>query len=364
MKILHVSTPLSWRGGEQQAAFLMMALKTAGSEVAVVCPDGSVLAGKMKEAGIPTFTYSTRGLLDLSLAKKIASTCRDTNFDIIHTHDSHAHSAAVLSATLFGNTTPIVVSRRVDFPVSNHLFSSWKYNHASVKKIICVSEMIRKITEPSIKDKSKLGVVHSGIAVSAYAFTPDENPLRKELSIQAEEKIIGNFSALADHKDYPTFLSTALALIESGYPFHFVIAGTGTEERMIKTFIREHHLENKIHLLGFRKDIPALMKSLDLFLITSRTEGLGTIVLEAFAAGVPVVATSAGGIPELVEDGKTGLLASIGDTDGLRNAVLRIFEKPELRNTLVSNARQKVKNFSFQATAEKTVKVYEEVLKS
>jgi glycosyltransferase involved in cell wall biosynthesis len=364
MKILHVSTPMSWRGGEQQAAFLMMALKSAGIEVAVVCPAGSVLAGKMENARIPVFTYSKRGLLDLLLAKKIASMCSENNFDIIHTHDSHAHSAAVLSATIFGNAKPIVVSRRVDFPVSNHLFSSWKYNHASVKKIISVSEMIQKITAPAIKDKSKLCVIHSGIAVNAYDFIPEENLLRKELSIKPEEKIIGNFSALADHKDYPTFLEVARLLLEAGHPFHFVIAGDGAEEHRIKSFISKHQLQSRIHLLGFRKDIPALMKSLDLFLITSRTEGLGTIVLEAFAAGVPVVATAAGGIPELVEDQKTGLLAGIGHLDALKNAVLRIFADPEQRNTLVNNARQKVNTFSFQATAEKTRKVYEEVLRS
>ncbi|MBK9317556.1 MAG: glycosyltransferase [Bacteroidetes bacterium] len=122
--------------------------------------------------------------------------------------------------------------------------------------------------------------------------------MRKELSIKPEEKIIGNFSALADHKDYPTFLEVARLLLEAGHPFHFVIAGDGAEEHMIKSFISKHQLQSSGHL------------------------------------------------------------------DALKNAVLRIFADPELRNTLVNNARQKVNTFSFQATAEKTRKVYEEVLRS
>lgn len=364
MKVLHVSTPASWRGGEQQAAFLARAMKEIGLEPVVMCPGTSVLSAKMKESGVTVINFPARGFLDLKLAKKMAVSCKTEPFDIVHTHDSHAHSAAVLSAAVFGNSTPIVVSRRVDFAVSGNPFSKWKYNYASVKKIICVSETIRRITEPAIHDHAKLCVVHSGVDVEAYSFTLEKNLLRSTLALKDEEKIVGNFSALADHKDYPTFLKTASALIASGEQVHFVIAGSGPEEGMIKNFIKTHDLQKNIHLLGFRKDIPQLMKSLDLFLITSATEGLGTIVLEAFAAGIPVVATRAGGIPELVEDGKTGLLAAVGDVEGLKKAVLRIFNEPGLQALLVRNALDKVKDFSFLATAGKTIRIYEEVLRS
>lgn len=362
MKVLHVSTPRSWRGGEQQAAYLLKALDAADVEVAILCQEQSVMEEKMKAGHILSITYPSRGWLNLSLAKKMAEVSKAGKFDIIHTHDSHAHSAAVIASTLFGNTTPVVVSRRVDFAVSSHPFSFWKYNHSVVKKIICVSEMIRRITAPSIKDPSKLCVIHSGIDVSAYEFTPSGNVLRSELPVKAEEKIVGNFSALADHKDYPVFLKTAMSLLKNKVPVHFVIAGTGDQEQMIRRFVESHQAGDRIHLLGFRKDIPVLMKALDVFLITSRTEGLGTIVLEAFAAGVPVVATRAGGIPELVEDEVTGLLADVGDHDGLGRAVLRIFEDEKLRRMLTDNAKRKVQDFSFRSTAMKTLRIYEEVL--
>ncbi len=364
MKILMVSTPLAWRGGEQQAAYLALALQQAGDEVVMLCPRDAALASKMEAARIRVLSFSRRGVLDTGLARKISSICKNEKFDLIHTHDSHAHSAAVMSVSFFGNPLPIVVSRRVDFPVSGTPFSKWKYNHPAVKKIICVSEMIRKITEPAIRDKSRLAVVHSGINVQAYAFSPEENALRKELAIPPGDKIIGNFSALADHKDYPLFIQTARALLEEHKSYHFVIAGKGPEEARIRQLIAERPAGRNIHLLGFRTDIPVLMKSLDLFLITSKTEGLGTIVLEAFAAGIPVVATRAGGIPELVEDGITGLLADTGDVEGLKKAVLRIFEDPGLQRRLVDNAGLKVKAFSYESTAAKTREIYREVCNS
>jgi len=362
MKVLHVSTPLSWRGGEQQATYLCHALKDLHLEVSMLCPENSAMFTQMKDSRIKVLTFKKRGFLDLSLAKTIAKACKSSSFDLIHTHDSHAHSAAVLSATVFGNALPIVVSRRVDFSVSATPFSKWKYNHASVKKIICVSATIKKMTEPSIVNPEKLCIVHSGIDVAKYNFSQQENILKKELNIPEEVCLIGNLSALADHKDFPTFMNTAKATMESDPKIQFIIAGSGAEEAYIKKFISDHQLQNKIHLLGFRKDVPKVMKSLDIFLITSKTEGLGTIVLEAFAAGVPVVATRAGGIPELVNNGVTGLLNDVGDVNGLKNSLLKILGDRELKMHLANNAKIKVADFTYKATAEKTLKIYYEVL--
>lgn len=362
MKVLHVSTPMSWRGGEQQAAYLAGALKEMQVEVSVMTPLHSALSYRMQEDGIDIINYKSRGVLDLSLAKRIAKVCAHEKFDLIHTHDSHAHSAAVLSAAVFGNKSPVVVSRRVDFAVSSNLFSKWKYNHASIKKIVCVSEMILQITKPAIVDAEKLCVVHSGINTSQYDFNLTENILKKELNLPEDALLVGNLSALADHKDFPTFLKTAKALVEEDERIHIVIGGSGAEESMIRSFIREHQLDSRIHLLGFRKDVAQVMKSLDVFLITSKTEGLGTIVLEAFAAEIPVVATRAGGIPELVNDEATGLLCEIGDVDGLKTAVKRILTDHEFKATLIHNAKIKVQDFSFQATAKKTFQIYQEIL--
>jgi len=361
MTILHVSTPATWRGGEQQVAYLATAFQLLYIDQVILCPEGSALGTRMMESNIPVASFATRGYLDLTLARRISDLCKGKHFDIIHCHDSHAHSAAVLSAAWYKNNTPIIVSRRVDFPVSSNLLSKWKYNHPSVRRIICVSDTIRTITAPAIKDLSKLSVVHSGIDLSKNHIASKNRILYSELGLPVNTKIVGNLSALADHKDYPTYLRTAEEVIKTDPSIHFIIAGQGLEEKRIQKMIRTLHLEANVHMLGFRKDIVEVMKSLDLFLITSKTEGLGTIVLEAFAAGVPVVATRAGGIPEMVENEVTGLLADIGDAEALKDAILRILENPDLKKQLTENASHRVQDFSFQTTAEKTMTVYRSI---
>jgi len=172
---------------------------------------------------------------------------------------------------------------------------------------------------------------------------------------------VGNLSALADHKDYPTFLRTAATVVSSRPDVHFIIAGEGPEEKNIRQMITDLQLSDHVHLLGFRKDVVQVMQSLDVFLITSVTEGLGTIVLEAFAAGVPVVATNAGGIPEMVTDQVTGLLAPIGDANALATSVLRLLTDKSLSHTLSQNAKQRVEQFSYKITGAKTLSIYEAV---
>jgi len=362
VNILHVSTPTTWRGGEQQAAYLAIALKMSGINQLVLCPAESVLSAKMKEAHIPVSTYSSRGLLNLKLARRITTLCGENKFDIIHCHDSHAHSAAVLSAAVFNNKVPMIVSRRVDFPVSGNFLSRWKYNHPAVKKILCVSEMIRTITAPAIKDPSKLMVIYSGIDLSRYNTPATDRKLITELHLSPSVRLVGNISALADHKDYPTFLNTAADLCKEYNDIHFIIAGKGPEEEKIRAMIRELKLHEKVHMLGFRQDVVSVMQSLDVFLMTSATEGLGTIILDAFAAGIPVVATRAGGIPEMVEDGVTGLLAEPGDVTALKNAVLRVLNESASAQRLITNARLRVQDFSYESTAERTLKVYSAVI--
>lgn len=362
MRVLHVSSPSGWRGGEQQVAYLAQALHSMGVEQVILCPEGAVLAEKMMAIGLQVATFDHSKFRKIKLVQKIRSLCMEHDFSVIHTHDSHAHTAVVLAEKFYTHIPPAVVSRRVDFPVSRHVFSKWKYNHPIIKRIICVSEAIRQITAPAIQDTSKLVVVHSGIDLSRYSMTPDRQHLRSELNLPPDTILVGNLSALADHKDYPTFLRTAATIVRSRPDVHFIIAGEGPEEKIIRELITALQLHDHVHLLGFRNDVVQVMQSLDVFLITSVTEGLGTIVLEAFAAGVPVVATRAGGIPEMVIDNTTGLLAPIGDADALATSVLQVLTSTSLSHSLAEQARKLVEDFSFMNTGSETLAVYKAVI--
>ena len=343
-------------------AYLAEELAKKGVWQQVCCVAGSAMEKHCLEKGIPHLTFHKFFSSNPLVAWREARICRRQKITHVHAHDSHAHTFAAMAASLFGNAVPIVVSRRVDFPVGGHFLSRWKYNHRAVAKIVCVSACIKELMAPALRDPGKLVVVHSGIDLEKIE--PGENAglLRTEFSISKNEFLIANIAALAPHKDLPTFVKTAEILEEEGFPARFIlIGGDGGEEQNIRRMIQEKGLEAHVLLTGFRDDVLQILPQIDLLLFTSKTEGLGTSLLDAFASGVPVVATSAGGIPEIVEHGRTGMLAPPGDAAALARQVKELLTHPALRDELVGNAKERVRLFTKEKMAEKMISVYSSI---
>ncbi|NJL73809.1 MAG: glycosyltransferase family 4 protein [Saprospiraceae bacterium] len=263
-----------------------------------------------------------------------------------------------MAAECFGNLAAIVVSRRVDFPVSSRNFlTRRKYNHPRIKTVICISHQIKKVLSPAIRDTTKLIVVHSGIDLSK--FSNSSNLLRTNYGLAEHIFVVGNVAAIAGHKDYFTFVNTAKVLIEARFPVHFFIIGAdGGEQSAIEKHIQMLDLQNHITLTGYRNDIPKLLPALDVLLFTSKEEGLGTTILDAFASRVAVVATRAGGIPEMVEHESTGMLADIGDSLALANHVKTVLLDTHLKSRIQENAWRKVQEFSKENMAAGVLRVY------
>lgn len=357
ISVLHVATARSWRGGEQQLAYLTSELVKKKIRQYVLCTVGSPMEIYCQENGIPFFTSPKRSSVDISYAKKIKDICKSNAISLVHAHDSHAHTFSVIAA-LFGNKSNIIVSRRVDFEISPGPFSKYKYNHPSVKRILCVSEKIKQVIAGAVSDPSKLVTVHSGIDFSRFVNKKNTHRLHREFNLPEKARIIGNVAALAPHKDYGTFIKTAALLKDPLPDTYFVIIGEGDERNKIEKLIKENDLNDRIILTGFRTDIADILPELDLLLITSETEGLGTAILDAFACKIPVVATAAGGIPEIVIHEKTGLLAAVGDAVALASQVLRLLNNPDLKKNMVEGASVHLNDFTKETTATKTVAEY------
>lgn len=363
--VLHISSARTWRGGEQQIAYLVEAVQARGIEQYVLCVEESPMAAWCQQHKINCITYKKRSSFSPKIGEKVAAISHIKKISIVHAHDSHAHTYAFLSIILNWNPTPIVVSRRVDFPVKKGWLSSWKYNHASIKRIICISDKIRSVVEKSTKDVTRLRVVHSGIDVARFQYKKSDI-LRTTYQVPVENKIIANIAAIAGHKDYFTFVDTAKYILEKGIKATFlIIGGDGGMSTKIDEYIKTKGLEHNIIKTGFREDIPQILPEVDVFLFTSKEEGLGTSVLDAFACQVPVVATRAGGIPEMVIHEVTGLLSDIGDSKNLASQVQRVLQNNDLKEQLTRNASTKLlAQFTKSSMAAGVLKVYEEVLNS
>jgi glycosyltransferase involved in cell wall biosynthesis len=360
MKILHLSSELSWRGGEQQIAYLIEELQKQGIQNFVACRQNSAFESHCRKVNIPHLSFSFRGSTDLATAWGIRKLCREKKMKLVHIHSAKSHSLAVLSH-LAGNPAPLILSRRVDFPIRANVLTQWKYNHPSIQKIICVSQAIERIVRGSVHHPDRCTTVHSGI--DANRFIPPAGILRSKYSLAEDTLLIGNTSALAGHKDYFTFIRTAEIFRSFGISARFFMIGDGPEREKLARHIRGKGLQDYVIMTGFLQNIDEVLPELDIFLMTSEMEGLGTSVLDAFAARVPVVATRAGGIPEMVIHQKTGLLAEVRAVEQLA-AHLKLLSKDQaLRTSLVEGAyHHLLSNFTKEKMAERTLEVYREVL--
>jgi len=363
MHILHLSSAKTWRGGEQQIAYLIEELNESQIRQSVLCVQDTPFTTWYREQNIPFFTYRKRSSIDLKVARLIKKIVVREKITHLHVHDSHAHTFAVLAATLFGMKKPIILSRRVDFPIKKNIFSRWKYNHNSVKKIICISHNIKRVIQDYIKDQSKLKVVYSGIRPEKFTNPKTvKNKLRQEYHIHKNKKIIANIAALADHKDYPTFVRTAEILARKRSDLQFlIIGGDAGEEETIRQMIQAKDLEQNILLTGFRKDISEVFPELDILLFTSKEEGLGTTVLDAFASQVPVVATAGGGISEMVIHQKTGWLTDIGNEEQLAKGIEQVLSDESFKNELIAQASIHLQEFTSKKMAAAVLAIYNTV---
>ncbi len=362
MKLLHLSSARTWRGGEQQIAYLIESLQQKNIQQWVICAQQSAMEQYCQQQNIAHYAYAKIFSVNPIPASLIARTVKKHGIDLIHIHDSHAHTFATMAASFFGCSIPMILSRRVDFRIQQNALSKWKYNHSSIQSIVCVSHFIQRVLEKDLKKLDRIKVVHSGIDLQRFTFK-NTGILRKEFNIAPTIKIIANVAAIAPHKDYFTFVDTAEILLKKKQDLIFLMIGAdGGEQEKIKNYIQQKGLQEKILFTGFRNDIPKILPEIDCLLFTSKTEGLGTSLLDTIACRVPIVATPAGGIPEIIIDQKTGLLAPVQDPNSLAKQVEHLLQDKKLQNTLTENAWQHLQFFSKEKMADKTFDIYKNLI--
>lgn len=355
MKILHLSSEKTWRGGEQQIAYLIDGLKQRGVESIVAARTHSSFHQYCQDKGIKHACFSFSSEFDLVTAFKVKKYALENSVDIVHLHTGKGHGIGVMASVL-GMSVPLVLSKRTDFPIKNNWFSKFKFNYHGIKKILCVSAKIKEIIDVDLDDPSKSVPVYSGIDLNKFKFEK-KFFFHDLLKLPHDLKLVGNTSAIADQKDYFTFVKTAKEVIRQRSDVRFLIIGTGPMEQEIKAYVKEQQMEDYVLFTGFLNNLSEVLFNLDVFLITSKTEGLGTSILDAHACHIPVVGTDAGGIGEIVIDGKTGSLCKIGDYESLAKKVLERLHDHELYQ-----APEFIKGFSKDQTAQKTFEIYQTIL--
>lgn len=355
LRILHIDEQRTWRGGERQAGQLVEALVRRGHEVFIAGRPGSPFLQSYQDLdGLVRIAAPFVGEADPWTAWKLARAVKRHRIDIIHAHTSHAHSYACIARRLAGRGK-VVVSRRVAFTPKGGWINRIKYNDPDM--FVAVAKRVGEVLAEYGVPDSKIAVVHSCIDHARFEVEPIA---RAELDIPEGVPLIGNIAALDPVKDQLMLLEAMPKVLAAVPDLRLLIAGEGPQRAALEQRIRSLGLESTVTLLGFRSDVPRLLKALDIFVLTSKMEGIGGAVLEAMACGVPAVATAAGGVPEVVQDGKTGTLVPVGDSKALADGLIRVLQDRPHAARMAENAQAFVRaNHNVERMVEGNIAVYE-----
>lgn len=360
--VVHIDSERGWRGGQQQAVYLFEHLLKRNIKTHFICRKNSELASYCKNQKLPFTELPLQNELDLFSAFRIARFCKNNNYNILHLHSAHALSIGLL-AKLFKRDLKTIAVRRVDFHIKKNFLSQLKYKNSLLNKLVCISRAIKNVALEDGIDQSKLKVIHSGIKTDKFKDTTSDSNYKEKFGIPQDSILIGTVAALVDHKDYPTLLRAAKIVTEKEKNIYFCAAGSGDMEAELKQLHKDLELGVKFKFLGFRNDIGKFLKSLDIFVLASKMEGLGTSLLDAMAVGLPVIGTRAGGIPEAIKNGKNGLLVQPQNPTALAEKIIELSKDKNLRQRLGENGKTMVQEFSITKTVERNISLYNKLIR-
>ena len=350
-RVIHVASGREWRGGQNQVFLLARELSRRPNPIGqlIITGAGSLLAERLAQSRLRTRAVGWRaGLSPAALAAIIREARRERS--LLHAHDAHSLTLAGLAGQLTG--TPFIVTRRVVFPLRRSGF--W----TRAERVIAVSAAVRnQLVEDGIAP-DRIVVVHSGIDLEIVrAVTAGK--IRRELGLPETGALVVSTAALDRDKAPDALLDAARTLAERFPPLHWVLAGDGPLSAVLSARLDDSTLRSRVTLVGRLEphDALRLIAAADVYATATRAEGLGTSVLEAMALGVPVVAPSVGGIPELIGNG-AGILVPPAEPAALAEGVARLLTNVAARSACVTAAAARVERFSAQAMADGVRAVY------
>lgn len=359
MRSVHIDTARTWRGGQNQVLLTVTGLAEIGHQPVLVAHEAGQLRRRASE-GLRFIGFSPRSEFDVHAGWQLAKVFADTRPDVVHAHDPMAVSLTAMAlqmATGLDRAPLVVASRRVDFHLKRHAFSKWKYKHVDV--FIAASTLIATVLRDDGVAADRIEVVHDGVDVRAIE-RHEAVDAHAAFWLPAGAPLVGNVAALAPHKGQRHLVAAAAKVVREVPDARFLVIGEGELRDALARQIKDLGLDRHVFLTGFRTDVLGLMRSFDVFAMSSVTEGLGSVLLEAMALSRPIVATRAGGIPEAVADGVTGLLVPPHDEARLAAGIVTLLRDPVLRARFGQAGRERVeREFSIDRLVAGTARVYE-----
>ena len=360
-KILQITHDLDLGGLQQVIVHLCTYINRDLFDVSVLClREKGMFATVIENMGIRVFSLDQNLLgVDYFAFVKICRILKNECIDIVHTHNTQPFIDGGLAAVLAGVQTVIHTDHARKYPDKrSYMFAEWLLSHF-VYKVIGVSDHTRlELIRYEKMSPRKVVTIPNGIDPSKLEGKIDKKALLKDLNINNRNPVIGFCGRIAEQKGL-IYLLQALPAICSSFPEAVVLlAGDGPLRQDLEHRSQEMGIGDKVKFLGTRQDIPSLLKVFDVFVLPSIFEGLPMVVLEAMAAGCPVVATDVGGTSTAIDNGKTGILVGPENPGELARGITALLTDRELRNRIIAAAKESVNN---NFSAKKMTQRYEQL---
>ncbi|GAB1856626.1 hypothetical protein MHTCC0001_14610 [Flavobacteriaceae bacterium MHTCC 0001] len=367
MNILHLSGVNGWGGGENHIENLCHELSQSHPEIKniIFCVKKSPFHKKLKATDLGFVTAKLNIKLDPLYANKLIKICKKRNINIIHIHDPTALQLAIIADKL-AKLPPFVFSKKTSFKIKKRKKTLFKYNYPKIKKILCVSDETKRIAEKAIEKREKLLTIYHGTNLKTKS---DLTPflLRQEYNIDKETCIVGNIANHIEAKNLDTLINVANRIVNKKKRTDFIFVQIGTFTKLTPPLLERVealHLKKNMLFLGYMPNASNFIPQFDMCLMTSESEGIPQFIYESMYHKKPVVSTDVGGIPEVIENEKNGLLAPKYDDKLLAKHILKLHESSQLVEQFTTVGYEKlVENFTTDIMVQKTLDVYKQILK-
>jgi glycosyltransferase involved in cell wall biosynthesis len=358
MRVLHTESSTGWGGQENRTLQEALQMRRLGVEVCFACRRGAKLGQRARDQGFAVDEFSMRNSVDPLSIIGLARTFRRQRVDIVNTHSGRDTLLAGIAARLIPRRPRIVRTRHLILPITSKVTYSVLPDH-----VVCVSQAVRDYLAGAGVPAHMLSTIPTGVDTARFDPATVEAPLRAELNIAAGVPLIGTVAILRMKKGHQDLIAAIPRVLAAVPEAHFVFAGDGPQRENIEQALAAAKLQERVHLLGLRSDIPQVLKSLDVFVLPTHQEALGTSYIEAQAMGVPVIGTRVGGVPATMIEGETGLLVPAQNPSALAEAIIALARDPARRQRMSDACRRWVlAEYTVERMAERMHALYQRLL--
>ena len=360
LRILHTESSKGWGGQENRTINELVTMRDRGHTLAVVSRPGARILDRAKELGFEIFAVDMRGAIDFPNMLRLRGVIKRFAPDVVNTHSGRDTQLAGMAVRSLSNRPRIVRTRHLALPITSKFTYSVLPDH-----VVTVSKYVENYLVEAGVPRAGITTIPTGVDFARYDRSAVQGNLREELGLAADSLLVGTVAILRAKKGHAEILDAAPEVLKRFPKAHFVFAGDGPQTENLKMRIAADGLQERIHLLGLRRDVTNVLASLDVFVLPTHQEALGTAFIEAAAMGVPAVASNVDGVPEVVLDGQTGFLVPAQDGKALIEPICRLLGDPALRQGMGAKATELIhQKFAREIMAEGMERLYRRLLEA